>query len=191
MSATIMELKAVDPAYLEAKTDTDAARTAHRRAKARAEIMESKNVKHAEEVARNSDGRLATNGQILRFGSGSGFDVIYSRCRCDGVEQECTHDPREAPYSAADLKAAGKAIGKAEKALEAAETNLAATPHALDAFTNARDNGAEYVWWPLVKFVDPRRQRWQGQPVTTEELAALGPHGLRHGIADGSIIEVT
>ena len=192
MSSTIMELKAVDPAYLEAKTDTEKARKTLRSAKARAEIMESENERHADEVAKKSrsGSPLITNGQALRRGSGSGFDVVHSRCRCDGFPDECTHDPREAPYSSADLADAGKAIGKAEKALSVAETNLAATPHAFDAFANAREAGSRYVWWPLQKFVDPRKQRWQGLPLTDSDLADLGPHELRLGINAGSIIEV-
>jgi hypothetical protein len=193
MSSTIMELKAVDPAYLIARADTEAARKTLRSTKTNAELMASKNVEHADEVAKKSrsGSPMATNGQIHRRGTGSGFEVIYTRCRCDGFSEECTHDPREAPYSDDDLITAGKAIAKAEKALKAAEKNLDATPHALDAFANAREAGARYVYWPIEKFVDPRIRHWQGQPIPDPDLATLGPHELRRGIDNGSIIEVT
>jgi hypothetical protein len=188
----MMTLPTVSPDYLIVRSDTDMARKTLRSAKARLEIMESRNDEHAHEVRNSRSGSpLITNGQALRRGSGSGFEVIHKRCRCDGFPEECTHDPREAPHSDADVAAAEKAITTAEKTLEAEEANLSETPHAFDAFANAREAGSRYVFWPLAKFVDPRRQRWQGQPVTDEDLAALGPHGLRQALTAGDLIEVT
>jgi hypothetical protein len=188
-----MELTTVAPDYLIARADCEAARKTLRSTKTNAELMAERNVEHADEVARNgrSGYPLITNGQALRRGSGSGFAVVYTRCRCDGFPEECAHDPREAPYSDDALAAADKAIAKAEKALKAAETNLTATPHALDAFANAREAGARYVYWPIEKFVDPRIRHWQGQPIPDPDLATLGPRELRRGIDAGSIIEVT
>jgi hypothetical protein len=189
----VMKLKTVAPAYLIARAGCDAAMKTLRSTKTNAELMASRNVEHADEVARKSrsGSRLITNGQALRRGSGSGFVVVYTRCRCDGFPDECAHDPRDAPYSDDALAAADKAIAKAEKALEATETNLTARPHALDAFANAREAGARYVYWPIEKFVDPRIRHWQGQPIPDPDLATLGPHELRRGIDTGSIIEVT
>ena len=46
----MMELKTASPAYLIAKADTEKARKEHRAAKARLEIMEATNERHAAEV---------------------------------------------------------------------------------------------------------------------------------------------
>ena len=76
------------------------------------------------------------------------------------------------------------------KALTDAEAALSDTPPSHDCLAVARSAGAEYVWWPADKYVDPRIRRWRGQAVTSNELDGLGVHELARLIGVGGIIEV-
>lgn len=85
----MMELKTVDPAYLIARADCDTARKAHRRAKGRAEIMESRNVEHAAEVQKKSrsGSPMLTNGLDPHRRAGwhrHGRELRCARCRTGG-----------------------------------------------------------------------------------------------------------
>ena len=193
MPATLT-LEAPAPAWLEARIDAADARKVVRSRQESLEMMESTNRLHADEVAaksRTGGGPLITNGTAAARGSGSGFEVVYYRCQCSGFPpSECHHDPTESPYPA-DIIAAGRAaIDKAETALEDAEATLADTPASFDCFAAAKAENARYIWWPMDQRRDPRLYRHRGQIVTQTELTGLGPHGLRHAIAKGGILEV-
>jgi hypothetical protein len=189
----MMELPTKSPAYLTAQADLKDARTDLRRLSGVPAGMVSRNADHAAEVAeksRTGAGPLITNGQALRRGTGSGFEIVYRRCSCDGFEPECFHDPTESPYTAADIAKAEKAVKAAEKAVAEYAATLAETPAAFDAFANAREAGAMYVWWPQDIHRDPRKFHYRGQPLTADELTNLGPHSLRRAITNGAVIEV-
>jgi hypothetical protein len=190
---TALTLDAKAPEYLIAAADLADAREALRRIEAVPNGMVSRNADHAAEVAeksRTGAGPLITNGQALRRGTGSGFEVIYKRCSCDGFDVECFHDPTESPYTPADITKAEKAVKTAEIAVAEYAKVLADTPAAFDAFANAREAGAAFVWWPMEQNRDPRRYRFRGQPISDEKVAEMGHHSLRHGIEVGGIIEV-
>jgi hypothetical protein len=187
-----LTLEAKSPEYLIAAADLADARKALNGLSGVPAGMVSRNADHAAEVAekQRTGNPLITNGDALRRGSGSGFEVIYrAACRCDGTS-ECVHDPRTPPYSADAIAAAEKAVKAAEKAVKDAAATLAATDPAFDAFANAREVGAKFVWWPMEQNRDPRRYRFRGQPISDEKVAEMGHHSLRHGIEVGGIIEV-
>jgi hypothetical protein len=179
------------PDYLIAQADLASARTTLRRLERQPGDMVSRNAEHFAEVtaADITGNTLKTNGQVLDRGNGSGYAVTFRACACDGTT-ECLHDPRVPPYSAADIAKAEKAVVKARKAVAKAAATLADTPVAWDAFAAARDAGATHVWWPQDERRDPRRYRTRGQPVSPEELAALGPRKLNHEIQAGGIVQV-
>jgi hypothetical protein len=188
----VMTLEAISPDYLIAKAECDKATKALKGAQGQLEMMGSGNDQHAKELAEKSRSGLPmrTNQQILQYGSGSGYEIVYTACRCSDLVISCSHDPRMAPYSDAVLAAAEKRIVKAEKTLSRASATLADTPSSFDAFEHTRDVGARYCWWPNDVYVDPKLRRWRGQPISDEKVAEIGPHSLRHGIEVGGIVEV-
>lgn len=190
-SKTKPTLDATSPAWLAAKADVAAARGALRSAEGGVEFREGANERHAEEVAKarrhDENVPLITSTQAAEYTGGRAV-VIYPRCRNDG--HLCDHDAADPPFTAADFKAARNAVTAAEGALTKAEKHLADTAPYFDAAAGAVDQDARFVWWPQNRLVDPRRFRWQGQPVTDEELAALGVHELRRLISAGAVIEV-
>lgn len=193
IAQTTLTLDAIAPAYLEARADAAEARRKLRGLQLVSKSMASQNTDHAAEVAAadRTGNALITNGQAARRGSGSGCEVIYRACSHSGFPpDECECDPRTPPFSDADIRDAEKAINDAEEALKAAETTLDATPSSFDAFAAAREAGATHVWWPMDRNVDPRLRRYQGQPVTVEEVQALGAHAMNRGVQAGGIIEV-
>ncbi len=182
-----IELPTLNPAWLIAKADAKAAASAVTVAENRLSRMGDQNERHVVEVAKAKSARLITNGRAELYGSGSGYDVIYSRCS-DGPE--CEHDPREQPFSRKDIAASQKAIDKATTANAKAQTKLLTTSPDYDAFAAARSEGASHVWWPMDREVDPRLRRWQGKALTDDDIVALGPHELHRNVINGSIIEV-
>ena len=54
----------------------------------------------------------------------------------------------------------------------------------------ARDAGSRFVWWPPSRYVDPRRMRYRGQPMTAADLDELGPFELRRLLTSGEVVEV-
>jgi hypothetical protein len=188
----VMTLEAISPEYMTARVECDKSRKELRASQIRLELMKSRNVDHAKEVAGKSRSGLPmkTNQQILQYGSGSGYEIVYSACRCSVLDISCSHDPRMAPHSDADLAAAEKTIDKATKTLSKAEATLADTPSSFDCFEAARAQGNRYVWWPKDKYVDPKLRRWRGQPISDEKVAEMGHHSLHHGVQVGAIIEV-
>jgi hypothetical protein len=188
----LMELPTTAPAYLIAKVETAKATKALKAAQNRLAIMDSENERHGQEVAEKSRSGLPlrTNQQVLRYGSGSGLEIVYSACRCADRDVECLHNPRRTPHSPADLAAVQDAIEKATEAFSMAEETLDSTDPSFDAFANARDVGAKFCWWPMDRYVDPRLRRWRGQPISDEKVLEIGPHSLQHGIQVGGIIEV-
>jgi hypothetical protein len=190
---TAMKLETSTPEFLAAKFDTGEARKELRVVRSRFEWMVSTNADHAEEVEKKSrkGNPMLTNGQVHRRGTGSGFEVIYKRCRCDGFSEECTHDPRDAPCSEAQLTAAEADIGKAEARLAAAETRLASIEPSFDCLAAAREMGALYVWWPQDQNHDPRKYRYRGQPVLDTDVVAADPPELRRMLDAGAIVEVS
>jgi hypothetical protein len=190
---TAMKLETLTPDYLAAKIDTDHARRHLRGVRSRFKTMGSVNESHATEISVKSRSGLPmlTLGQTRLRGTGSGTDTIYTRRHCDGFPPDaCNHDPREWPYSDADLKDAETAIREAETRLAAAETRLASIEPSFDCLEAAREAGALYVWWPADKWRDPRRYRWRGQPVSDADVVAAGPRELRRMLNAGAIVEV-
>jgi len=188
-----LTLEATSPAYLEARADATAARKALRGRQHVPAGMVSANADHAQEVRekqRTGTGRLVTNTYAHQNGAG-GFEVIYhARCDCLDTDSPCVCDPLATPYSDEEISAAEMAVTKAETALATAETKLAGVAPTIDVFENARRQNAPYVWWPQDRSRDPRTHRWQGQPLTAEEVAGMGPHSLRRAITTGAVLEV-
>lgn len=163
------------------------ARQGLRSARNRVEWMEGKNSRHADEVAKASRSgypKLITNQQA-HIWTGGGATVIY-RTRCSADGHACDHDPTEAPYSGAELDAATIDIEKDEQKLTAAEKALAQATASFDVAA-----GSRYAWWPLEIYVDPRKRRYQGQPISQAELDTLGPHELQRLITAGAVIELS
>lgn len=183
-------LDATSPKWLAARVDVQTARDNLREAENLADGMTWANGRHADEVAEKTrfhDGTLITSSVAQVF-TGTNAELIYSRCRNDG--HQCTHDAREAPWSAADLAAAAKRVTARAADLADAEATLADTPSHYDAALEARKAGSRHVWWPANRNVDPRRYRYQGQPITAEELATLGVAKVRRLLVSGDILEV-
>ena len=198
MTRKTMTLEALDREYLIARVDVAEARSALKSAKSRVEIWEATNVAHAREVAdkrrksRYPGGpRFRTTQQILMIGSGSGYEVIYGRCRHKHRDERCTHEATASPYTDDDLATALEQTTAAEKALTKAETRLAGTLPTFDVVVEARKVGSRYVWWPASKFLDPRKFRYRGKPITDDELAATGPMELQRLITIGEVLDVS
>jgi hypothetical protein len=189
---TALGIKARTPEYLLAKVQATEARRAVQSAENRAGWMESRNADHASQVAtadRWGYPVLVTNAQA-HSRSGGGATVIYAtRCEADG--HSCDHDPREAPYSDIELRTAGAVIAAAERQLATVERALADAEDSssFDVAAACREAGTRFAWWPLEVFPDPRKRRYQGQPIADAELETLGPVELQRQIAAGGIVE--
>ena len=194
MTTDTMTLPALSPQYLIAQVERDKAKKALARIRGRLVYMEGQNEQHESEVKEKSRHNLPllTNAQALQRGNGSGFEIVHYRCKCEDLpgEPECLCNPRRSPFLPSDLEAVEDAISKAEAKVSKAEKTLEDTPSEFDAFANAREADARFCWWPADKYVDPRIRRFRGQPVTPEQMNALGPHGLNRGVQVGGIVEV-
>lgn len=186
-------IRARTPEYLAAKHEAGEARKAARAAENRLEWMTGENERHADEVAvaeRWGYDRLVTNQQAAVFTGGAATVVYRTRCRADG--HDCDHDPRESPYSDTELHAAAAAIAKTKRQLTKAEKALADLEgSSFDVAEAVRDSdGPPFAWWPDEVFPDPSKRRWQGKPLTADEVDALGPLELQRLLAAGGVIEV-
>jgi len=189
---TTPTLSALRPEYLKAKVAIESARKALKAAEARPEIMTSRNRQHATEVTeirRTSSGRLITNQQAHSRGGAYGASVVYrTRCRADG--HDCRHDPTEQPFADDEIEEAEKQITTAQRALTKATKALDAADPTLDVVAAAQQAGARFVWWPASRFLDPRKFRYRGLPITADELAEVGPIELQRLITAGEIVDV-
>jgi len=197
MTTKTMTLEALSKEYLIARVDVAEARAAVKSAKGRVEIWEAKNAGHAKEVAEKrressypGGPRFRTNQQVSMIGSGSGYEVIYSRCRHTGDER-CAHEATASPFTEDDIATGRKQITAAEKRLTKAETRLAGTLPTFDVVVEARKQGSRFVWWPASRFLDPRKFRYRGLPITADELAEVGPIELQRLITAGEIVDVS
>jgi len=190
------KLEALTRAYLIARVERDAARKAATSARGRAEAMVDRNAKHAAEIVRaerESYGeKFVTNAAVQVRGTGSGVRVIYSRCKHDDPA-DCTHDARSSPWSEDQIADAYTAADAAARVAVTAAADFqsledSATFNVADA---AADAGARFAWWPDQRFVDPRRYRYRGQPISAAELDLIGPFELRRLINSGGVLEVT
>ena len=190
---TALGIRARTPEYLLSKVEAAEARNAVKNAQGRVEWMESRSATHTEQLAkadRSGYTNVLTNQQARQW-TGGGATVIYAtRCEADG--HDCEHDPRAAPYSDTDLRSAIFAIGQAERRLANAEKALAAAEESssLDVAEACRQAGTRYAWWPDEVFPDPTKRRYQGQPITADELDALGPFELQRQVASGHVLEI-
>ncbi len=184
--------KALSPEYLVLRVQVKEARAALRNAEARAELMNGANADHAREVEQKSrfSSRFLTNAQVHALGRGSGHEIIY-KTRCDVDGHACDHDPLEQPYSDAELRAADAAVSRAERQLVVAEKALAAAEDSasVDVAEVCKAAGVRFAWWPMKRFVDPRRYQYQGKPLTSQEVTDLGPIALKRFVNDGAIVE--
>jgi len=188
-------LEALRPDYLAARQEHHDALKAARSARSIADGMIARNQKHAAEISqaeRVSYGDpFVTNAYALAVGSGSGLTVIYSRCRHDDPH-ECDHDARTSPWSDDQITAAYEATDAADQYAADAKERIAGLEDSasFDVADAARDAGSRFVWWPPSRFVDPRRMRYRGQPMTAADLDELGPFELRRLLTSGEVVEV-
>lgn len=189
------KLEALTSAYLIARVERDDARKAATSARGRAEAMVDKNARHGAEVARaerESYGeKFVTNAAVQVRGTGSGVRVIYSRCTHDNPA-DCTHDARSSPWSEDQIADAYTAADAAAEVAVAAAADFRAleAESSFNVADAATAEGARFAWWPDQRFVDPRRYRYRGQPVTAEEIDLIGPFELRRLINSGGVVEV-
>ena len=196
MTSTTMTLSALTPAYLTARVRVAAARQAVKNAEGRPEMMRAKNADHAAEVAeirresRYPGGpRFLTAAQALARGSGSGYEIVYKRCSTHD-DHKCEHDPTDPPFTDDKIAEAEKQITAAKRALAKAGKRLAEEPPDFDVIGSAQQAGSRFVWWPPNRFADPTKQRYQGQPITDDELAELGVFELQRQVNLGQIVEI-
>jgi len=190
MKTKTMHLQALTPEYLTARVLVREAREALRDARWSTDAMTSQNQKHAEDLAKIRQGwtgEIITNQVALLRGSGSGAMVAHRRCRHTDDMELCDHDPLDPIYTADELAAAEERVTDDDLALRRAETKL--TKLEPESTFNAADQGG-YLWWPVSRFVDPRKHSYRGQRLTGDELSDLGPHELRRLINAGAIVEV-
>ena len=129
MTTTKMTLEALSPEWLTAKADCDGARRLLKERQGILQCREPTNEIHHNELREKSRSKL-TSAQALTRGSGSGFEVIHSACRCDsGV---CEHDPTSPPFDGDQMEAARAKILEAKEALADSAANLDATEPTFD-----------------------------------------------------------
>ena len=89
-----------------------------------------------------------------------------------------------------ELAAAEGRIAQAQERLNDAEQALIAVKDdaSFDVGEACRRAGARYAWWPANLYVDPRRHRYRGQPLTPQEVDEIGPMKLTRLINIGAIV---
>jgi hypothetical protein len=94
------------------------------------------------------------------------------------------------PRRADELAAAEGRIVQAQERLNDAEQALIGVKDdaSFDVGEACRKAGARYAWWPEDLYVDPRRHRYRGQPLTPEEVNEIGPMKLTRLIDAGAIV---